>query len=252
VRRRRRFALAAVAATILATTPLATPARAGSSNVDPWERMNRKVFWFNDKLDTYALEPAARGWDFVVPDVLERSIDNFSNNLLMPLRLANNLLQGKPRAAFDAVSRFILNSTLGMAGLFDPATQVGLPEKPEDFGQTLGVWGVGPGPYLVLPFLGPSTVRDTGGYPVDWAMQVWPYFVGWRVSAPYRAATLLNKRALFLEEIASAKKGALDYYALVRNAYLQHREALVTDSPEKKSEEQEDLYYFDVEEDVEE
>jgi phospholipid-binding lipoprotein MlaA len=200
-----------------------------SADHDPIERFNRGVFWFNDTLDVYALEPVARGWDAIAPDAVQQSVSNFFRNLRFPVVLGNNLLQGKARPSAVTLARFMVNSTFGVAGLFDPARAWGLEPRPEDFGQTLGRWGTPSGAYLVLPLLGPSSVRDTGGLVVDYGLSVVPLFVnGW---APFGAGVLnsVNTRAQFLQQIRDAKEASLDYYVFVRNAYLQRRRAQIED-----------------------
>jgi phospholipid-binding lipoprotein MlaA len=231
---------------------LVVPGSASSEpeETDPWEGFNRKIFRFNDTVDTYFFEPLAKGWSFVMPEIMMESIGRAVDNARLPIHLLNDLLQGKPRAGFDTVSRFLLNSTLGAGGLFDPAGRIGLNPHREDFGQTLGRWGYRDSAYVMLPLLGPSTVRDTIGLAVDSPAAVWPYFVGLPISLGIRGGTAVNSRALILEELESAKKGALDYYALVRNAYIQHRDAEIADSisadeDEEETESEEDLYYLD-------
>lgn len=243
--------LAAWAAAALVVLTFAHPATA-AEEYDPWERMNRGVFWFNDKLDVYLLEPVAKGWDFVLPDRFQGALSDAFANLRFPINFANELFQGKPRAAGVTVARFLLNSSLGMAGLFDVAAAAGLPRREEDFGQTLGVWGLGNGPYLVLPLLGPSTVRDTGGRVVDWPLRVWPFFVGTVPSLVISGTDAVNWRSLHIEEIRDLKKDAFDYYALVRNAYIQNRAAEVADHAETTGSpdqtDADDLYFSDEEE----
>lgn len=251
MRSRRSTKIVAAVATAVAAVLLAAGAVAaeeGTNDHDPWERMNRAVFSFNDTLDVYFLEPVAKGWDFIVPDLVERSLDNVIQNSLFPVNFINSLLQGKPRDGFDTLSRFVLNSTFGVAGMFDPATQIGLTPPREDFGQTLGRWGVGPGPYLVLPVLGPSDPRDACGLAVDSTARVWPWFVPLAASVAVSIGTGINTRSLYLDEIATAKSTALDYYAMVRNAFLQRREALIADRLETEEEDEDDLYYYDFDE----
>src|SRR5437879_5361679 len=136
---------------------------------DPLEGFNRKIFWFNDHLDVYMLEPVAKAWDFVLPRRVETCISNFFWNLHFPIDTLNDALQGKFKHAGSDVGRFLVNTTIGVAGFFDPATSLGLELHWEDFGQTLGWWGVGPGAYLMLPILGPSDLRDEGGRLVPYA-----------------------------------------------------------------------------------
>jgi len=247
VRRLGRLILALACALTLAVAIPASANESGNDH-DPWEGMNRKVFAFNDALDRWFLEPVAKGWDFIAPDLLQHSIDNVVQNARFPIDFANSLFQGKPRDSFDTLSRFILNTTFGMAGLFDPASQIGLAPPREDFGQTLAVWGVGAGPYVVLPALGPSTVRDTGGLTVDAFSQVWPWFTPFGVGFAHAAGDAINRRSLFLDELATAKAGAFDYYALIRNAYLQRREALIADRLDTEEEDEDELYYYDFDE----
>ena len=209
---------------------------------DPWEGMNRGVFRFNEGADRYVIEPAAKGWDFVMPDPVERAIDRFFDNVGFPVKFVNDLLQAKPVAAAQDLSRFVINTTLGVAGFFDPATEFGIEGHDEDFGQTLGYWGVPPGPYLVLPIIGPSSPRDTVGLVADSAGQVYPYFVVWWVSSAITATDLLNRRSLALDEIAAERESALDLYAAVRNAWVSYRENQVRDREEQESDRDDDLY----------
>ena len=251
---------AALAVLVLALffleTGCATPERP-----DPLEKMNRGIFAFNEGLDHYALEPVATAWDFVIPGVVQDGIQNFFRNLDMPVILANDILQAKPAAAFEDVARFFFNSTLGIAGFFDVATRVGIPDNDEDFGQTLGYWGVPPGPYLVVPILGPYTLRDGVGEIADTTAAAYAYMnlfwfdvVGLNTyettgaSIGAYAFRLLNLRAIYLEEIANSRKDAFDYYTFVRNAYLQNRQARVLDSTDTAAAIEEDLYEIDEDE----
>lgn len=212
---------------------------------DPWEAMNRGIFWFNDRVDGYLLEPVARGWRWITPEPVRRGVTNFFQNLRFPIVFVNEAVQGKPGAALRTAARFGVNSTLGLAGFLDPAAEFGLEPTSEDFGQTLGVWGVPPGPYLVLPFLGPSTVRDAGGLAVDAVTVVYPFFADWLLLIGPRVLEAVNTRARFLEEVEEAKAASLDYYVAVRNAYQQRRRAEVEDRTrgvEGKVAPDEDLY----------
>ena len=207
------------------------------SDYDPWEKMNRGTFWFNEKVDTYALEPIAKGWEWIMPDPLERAIERFFDNLRFPINLLNNLLQGKLAAAGEETGRFLVNSTVGLAGFMDPASSWGLEAHEEDFGQTLGVWGVQPGPYLVIPLLGPSNVRDGVGRVADGFTTVYPYFLSFYVTLAVSGVQVVNWRALNLEEIETAKEASLDYYVFVRNAYFQRRMEQVHDGKPPRAEE---------------
>lgn len=229
----------------------ASPAIATEKERDPWEGMNRKVFAFNDTLDTWFFEPLAKGWRFVLREPVLVSIDNIADNLRSPVYLFNNIVQGKPRGSLDVIQRALINSTIGVLGIIDVATDMGIKSAREDFGQTLARWGVGSGPYVVLPLLGPSTVRDASGILVDSPLLIWPFLVNsFFVTVSYTAGVTVNTRALLLDEIAAAKDGALDYYSLARNAYLQRREALIADRKEQADEDVEDLYYYEDEEDL--
>lgn len=143
-----------------ASLALAPTLSLAASEEDPWESINRPIFTFNDTLDTYALKPLAQGYQKVTPNFVQDGVHNFFNNLGDVKNLANNLLQAKFHNAGVDTSRLLFNSTFGLAGLIDVATPMGLQRNDEDFGQTLGYWGVGSGPYVMLPFLGPSTLRD--------------------------------------------------------------------------------------------
>lgn len=224
-----------------APSPEAVPS--GRGEADPLEAFNRKIFWFNDKLDTYVLEPVAEGWDYVLPKRAETSIANFFYNLRFPIETLNDLLQGKFKYAGSDVGRFLVNTTLGVAGFFDPATSCGLELHWEDFGQTLGWWGLGPGPYLMLPVLGPSDIRDGAGLIVDTASSVTPFFVDSYIPFAVRTVDVVNTRAQYLDTIRKAKEASFDYYSFVRNAYLQRRVGLIHDEKQPAPESQEDLYY---------
>jgi len=221
---------------------------------DPWEPMNRRVFAFNEAVDRHALEPVARGWDFLLPEVAQTGIQNFFDNLGMPVILLNDVLQAKPRAVGWDLLRIFYNTTFGLGGFIDVATRVEIPRNDEDFGQTLGYWGVPPGPYLVVPLLGPYTLRDGAGGVADAFSAPHSWFIPIWASVGLTSVDLLNLRAIFLEEIAENRADAFDYYVFVRNAYLQNRRARVadrTDSTVLEQDEAEDLYYFDDEEEWE-
>lgn len=221
------------------------------ADYDPWQRMNRGIFWFNDQCDVYVLEPVAKGWDWVMPQPVEDSVSNFFANLRFPVLMANDLLQGKLQPAAVDVSRFMVNTTIGVAGFFDPATSWGLERNNEDFGQTLGVWGVPPGPYLVLPLFGPSNPRDTGGLVVDYGLSVTPLFAPGYATMAAGAVNVVNTRAQYLDEVREAKQASLDYYTFARNAYYQRRRALVNDEREEGGHApSNDLYDLNVIEDT--
>jgi ABC-type transporter lipoprotein component MlaA len=176
-------------------------------------------------------------------------IENFFDNLNMPIVFANDVLQGKPGAAGWDILRLVYNSTFGLGGFIDIATMVDMPENDEDFGQTLGVWGVPTGPYFVIPILGPSTVRDGTGLIVDTVAAPHGHFIPIYASVAMTSVKLLNLRSIYLEEIAASRADAFDYYIFLRNAYLQNRRAKVADQTDSPVIEEDDLYFFDDEED---
>lgn len=251
---KRRFlaSMGPLAALLLAAaTGAARAEEAGNDDdaaiADPWEGMNRPIFRFNDALDRWFLEPVAKGWDYAVPDPIEKAIRRFYGNLGFPVVFVNDLLQGKPLAAGQDAARFVINTTSGVLGFFDPATDIGLPAHNEDFGQTLGVWGVPSGPYLVLPLLGPSSPRDTGGLAVDSATRlVYSWWLPFVANASLYSVNVVNRRSAAIETIEEERKSALDFYAAVRNAWVQYRENQVRDEKPKEGESDEDLYYLDV------
>ena len=253
-----RVALAcAIYASVLAGAPsraeepaTSEPPTAEQSAVnDPWMTMNRGIFAFNDGLDRYFLEPVAAGWDFVVPEPAQRGIANFFANAATPRRVANDLLQAKFDKAGLDLARFVINTGFGLGGLFDPAGAKGITPGNEDFGQTLGVWGVGAGPYLVLPFFGPSNPRDTAGLLVDTLLSPEFYFAPWYVSYPASGTRIVNARSLALETVRAERASAFDFYAAVRSAYVQYRANLLRDrAAEPEGHEDEDLYNLDDEE----
>jgi phospholipid-binding lipoprotein MlaA len=199
---------------------------------DPLETVNRGIFWVNDGLDVYAIEPVSKAWDFVLPDPVQRSLRSVFDNLRFPVLFFNNLFQGKPKQAGSDLARFAINTTVGVGGLMDPASSIGLKKRNEDFGQTLGVWGVPPGPYLMLPFFGPSNLRDGAGLIVDTGFRAFGFFIPFWVSAAMQAVDTLNRRSLIREQIEAERRAALDWYSAVRSAYTQYRENLIKDRRE--------------------
>jgi phospholipid-binding lipoprotein MlaA len=217
---------------------------------DPLEPVNRGIFQFNETLDAWIMEPVATGWDFVLPTRVQLCIANFFTHLTLPVRFANDVLQLKLVKAFDDTGRFVVNTLVGVGGLFDPASRAGIPVHDEDFGQTLGRWGVPPGPYLVLPLLGPSNPRDGVGLAVDSMGAIQTFFVSFPILVSAAAVNAINDRSLTLEQVRGERESALDFYAAVRTGYSQFRESRVHDravKPERASAD-EDLYYFDDEE----
>jgi len=249
-----RAATVQVALVVAMVAPGAALAAEVVDDADPWEGFNRKIFAFNEGLDRWVLIPVAKGWDFVAPEIVQTSIDNVFQNSGMSVVLLNDILQLKPMRAVEDVGRVLVNTTVGVGGIFDVATKIGIPENDEDFGQTLGYWGVPKGPYLVLPIFGPSNPRDTLGLIVDRGSEPWTYFVEIYITVPVGVFEFVNLRAIYLEEIADLHETALDYYVFQRNAYVQSRNLAVADEVEDEgdAESDEDLYYFDEEEDLEE
>lgn len=219
----------------------ASVAHAESVPGDPLERYNRAVFKFNDKVDVWVFEPVAKGWNFIVPPAAQEHLADVFENLRFPVVFLNCVLQGKPTRAGIALGRFTMNTLFGLGGLLDFAGSTGLNPVDEDFGQTLGYWGIGGGPYLVWPFLGPSNPRDTVGLVADSATRVWPYFLDTIVVYTVTGVNLVNTRALYLDVVRDAKRDSLDYYAAVRDAYLQRRQALIEDR--SRDEDHDELYY---------
>ncbi|QEY60391.1 VacJ family lipoprotein [Pseudomonas sp. C27(2019)] len=193
---------------------------------DPWERANRVVFRFNDTLDRWTLKPLAQGYQAVTPDVLEDGVHNVFRNLGEARNLANNLLQFKLHDAGVDTARFFFNTTFGLLGFFDVATKMGLQRNDEDFGQTLGAWGVKSGPYVVLPLLGPSTVRDTAALYPDSFTRQYRYINDVPVRNSMFVLNVIDSRAKLL---ASERFIAGDKYRFIRNAFLQNREFRVRD-----------------------
>lgn len=196
---------------------------------DPIEGFNRGVFAFNEQVDIYAVGPLSRGWVAITTDGMRTGVTNFYRNLASPGYVLNEMLQGKWRQVGETTGRFLVNSTIGLLGFFDPATAMGLTTDREDFGQTLGVWGVEQGPYLMLPLLGPSTARDVTRYPVDWYTDVlvWLALDSATLGA-FTAVYVINTRAR-LESTIAMQRAAPDPYAFTRSAYLQQRQSLVYD-----------------------
>lgn len=200
-----------------------------AEDADPYESFNRKVYKFNNAVDRAVLKPLARGYDKLLPDTVQRRIGNFFRNLTEPTVAINNLLQGKVNDAFAATARFLANSTIGIGGLFDVATKAGVPRQQEDFGQTLAVWGAEPGPYLVLPFLGPRTVRDSFGLVADWYTDPVTYIDNEPVRYGLRGLYFVDTRWQLMDASRVLEQATDDEYLFVREAYLQRRNSLIRD-----------------------
>jgi phospholipid-binding lipoprotein MlaA len=223
--------------------PFARADEGTGDEYDPWEPMNANIFEFNLKVDRFVLKPVAKGYDFILPDLVQVGVSNIFSNLRFAPRFLNNVFQGKLKGAGIEVGRFLINSTVGLAGFFDLAKEVNLVTPEEDFGQTLGFYGVKPGPYLVLPLLQPFTVRDFVGYvgdvflnPINWlvapiieANNV-PSVIAHKnrmtssiIQTGSRVGEIINERSRNLEKYQGVEEATLDLYTAVRNAYLQKR-----------------------------
>jgi len=196
---------------------------------DPFESYNRVMHAFNDKVDTYALKPIAQGYDTVMPTPVQKGVTNFFSNLNDISVVINDILQFKFMQAFDDTSRFAINSTVGVLGLMDVASDWGYKKNNEDFGQTLGAWGAGPGPYLVLPIFGPRDIRDTIGLVGDQFTDPVSYVKGPDARNPVTATRVVDDRANLLKAEKVLDQAAIDEYIYLRDAYLQRRQNLVYD-----------------------
>jgi phospholipid-binding lipoprotein MlaA len=212
---------------------LAVSGCATQANKDPLEGMNRGIYKFNDVADTYAIKPVATVYKAVAPTPVRKGFNNFFNNLGSITTVLNDLLQLKFANAFTDAGRFIINSTFGLAGFIDVASMDNIPNRKEDFGQTLGFWGMKDSAYLVLPFIGPSTIRDTGGLVFDTVTSdpiTYTHNIGEiRLHNQLRAAQLLDRRTELLDAKDIVDSASLDPYAFTRDAYLQRRANLIDD-----------------------
>jgi phospholipid-binding lipoprotein MlaA len=206
---------------------------ASTSNKDPLEGINRGVYKFNDVADRGLIKPVATAYKTVTPSPIRKGVSNFFSNIGTLTTVINDLLQLKFAHAFTDAGRFVINSTFGIAGLIDVASMDNIEKRNEDFGQTLGHWGVGTGPYLVLPFVGPSTVRDATGLVVDTVTSdpiTYTHNIGEiRLHNQLRTAQLIDKRAQLLDATDIVDNASIDPYAFLRDAYLQRRASLVQD-----------------------
>jgi phospholipid-binding lipoprotein MlaA len=196
---------------------------------DPWEGVNRGIYKFNDTFDEYLARPVARTYVRVLHQEIRTRIGNFFSNLQDPLISVNNLLQGKFEDGVNDFARFAFNSTFGLLGIHDVATEWGLEKHNEDFGQTFGRWGAGPGPYLVLPVLGSSTVRDGIGLGLDWTLDPMSEIRPINLRNSLVALRGINLRADLLEASRILEEAALDRYVFQRDAFLQRRRSLIYD-----------------------
>lgn len=215
----------------LAYTSLFSPIAYAETASDPIEPVNRGIFWFNERVDQNVFGPVAHGYDYVMPDDAQVGVTNFFKNLRYPTYLLSDLLQAKFEQALDHTGRFLINTTVGLLGFIDVAKDVGLPDKEEDFGLAFASWGVGPGPYIVLPFLGPSNLRDTVGLVFDTITNP-VYLVSYTNASSdsqfwiQTGATALKSvqwRVNLDDAIRMGREGSLDYYNFVQSSYYQYR-----------------------------
>jgi phospholipid-binding lipoprotein MlaA len=229
--------------------PFAKASEATGEEYDPWEPVNSNIFEFNLKLDRYVLKPVAKGYNFIMPDLAQVGVSNFFYNVRFVPRFLNNIFQGKMKGAGIELGRFVINSTVGIAGFIDVAKKIDLVTPEEDLGQTLGFYGVKPGPYLVLPFLPPFTVRDFVGFvgdvflnPINWLVlpiievQGVPSAIDHEdrmttsiIQTGSRVGEVINDRSRNLEKFQGVEEATLDLYTAVRNAYLQKRSQAIAE-----------------------
>jgi phospholipid-binding lipoprotein MlaA len=230
-----RRTFAALGFALLASACVTTPGGPELAERDPLEKFNRGVFSFNKGLDNAVVRPATKAYRAVTPQAAQIGVRNVLNNVDEPFSFINAILQGKIGQAFRILDRFVINTTLGVGGLADHATDMGIPQEPEDFGQTLAVWGVKSGPYIMLPLFGPSTLRDTVGRGVEFAGGD-PYRQG--VSAlnlstvediGLNAVELADTRSFIMDTADVLLRGSADEYSTVRSAYLQARQSVIYD-----------------------
>lgn len=219
----------AAVAVILLVVMSSSSAVAAEDPRDPFEGFNRAVFAFNDGLDKAIVRPVAVGYEAVLPGPVRTGVSNFYGNIADLLISVNSLLQGKPTDAVGDAARFMFNSTFGIAGIFDVATEMGIEKHEEDFGQTLGRWGAGPGPYLMLPVFGPRDVRDAAGLAVEMVADPVGNVDHVATRNTLSGIRLINDRAALLSADKIIEEAALDKYAYIRDAYLQRRQSLVHD-----------------------
>jgi phospholipid-binding lipoprotein MlaA len=204
-------------------------ATTGAARGDPLEGFNRGVFAFNEALDTAILKPVAIGYQALLPEIVRTGVDNFFDNLVDAWSAVNHLLQGKPVEASEMGVRFGMNTFIGLGGLIDVASDAGLERRSEDFGQTLGRWGFGPGPYIMLPLLGPSTLRDASALVLDWRATPLAMLHESRDRVPLAVLQVISNRARLLSVTRVIEEIAIDKYALIRDGFLARRRNQVYD-----------------------
>jgi phospholipid-binding lipoprotein MlaA len=214
---------------------------------DPWEKLNRKTHRFNNAVDRTIARPLAQGYVKVVPRPVRLGVSNFFSNLGEPITTLNSLLQGKPKQAAQSLGRFLLNSTVGIAGIFDPASDAKLPRKNEDFGQTLGVWGWRRSRYVELPLFGPRTIRDVFGLLGDAPLSPIRQVSEDKVRLGLQGLQLVDVRAQLLS-IDALREGAVDEYALFRDSWLQRRNYQIGEDDRKSDQQDQNLPEYLLEE----
>ena len=222
---RRLFAV--IAAAVISGGCAAIPEGAGVE-YDPWERTNRSIYRFNNGVDRAITKPIARGYVAVLPEPVRQGVTNFSRNLLSPMSAVNNFLQGKPREGTGELIRLLINSSVGVGGIFDIAAMNGIEANVEDFGQTAAVWGVPAGPFVTIPFLGPQTLRDALLLPLDVQMDPLYHYDNASVRDKLYVLRLINLRANLLP-LDDLLKDSADPYVTLRESFLQNREFAIYD-----------------------
>jgi phospholipid-binding lipoprotein MlaA len=217
------LAVLAVAANCTSATPGEYDDEAAGVN-DPFEDINRITFEFNQTVDHVLLKPVAQIYVGLVPEWGRERVNDALNNLGEPINFANALLQGNMERAVTSMIRFAFNSTIGLAGIFDIAEDIGLSRADEDFGQTLGVWGVGEGPYLMLPLFGPSNPRDAVGMGVDWLLDPFSRVLNSDERNLRMVARGIDQRSRHIEDLETLEETSIDFYAALRELYRQHRD----------------------------
>lgn len=249
----RRGRIGGLSATVLSTALSTMVLVAGCASVakeyrdprDPWQGYNRAMFKFNTDFDNAFIKPAAKAYRYITPEPVDRSVTNFFNNVADATSAVNNLMQFKLMRAGSDVGRVAVNSTVGIGGLFDVASNLGLPSYKEDFGQTLGYWGIGAGPYFVMPILGASSVRDTVGFAGDVVLDPFFSIDKGEIYWGFIALRIVDRRADLLAVGDILDDAAIDPYTFVRDAYLQRRRSQVFDGNPPGSDE-EDFFWNDA------
>ena len=242
-----RLALVLVAATTCGACAGIPPDQRAEG--DPWEPMNRSLYRFNDAVDKATLKPVARGYRAVTPSPVRRGIGNFFDNLATPVSIVNNFLQGKPARGFSETARFVVNSTVGIGGLLDVASASGVERYSEDFGQTAAVWGIPEGPFVMLPLLGPSSVRDALTTPLDFIANPIYHYDNSSVKDPLQVLRIVNLRYQLLP-VEKLLEGSNDPYVTLRESYRQNREYEIYDG-DPPTDEDDDFFdeFIDAEDD---